>query len=250
MTLFFSILADVIIVAILVLFTVFIAKQGFAVTVHYIGKTWLSLFISMVISPLISTVIHDLFLSDTITNGIFNTLNNIVSNNPNGYSIAELFATLPEGFVSFLSHLGISLPELEAIYGPATEASEEILFAIAERIALPTADTVSSIVSYGLGFIIPYFFFKWINAKIRNIKNCEEKGKLFLLRMDTVCGVITGFGIGAAVVILLCTVVFTIFQIIMAFNAQSAVMEVYNRSFIFRFISSFDILGIVMNLFS
>ena len=204
----------------------------------------------MVISPFFSAIIHDLFLSDTITNGIYNTLSNIVANNPNGYSISELFASLPGGFVSFLSYHNISLPELEAIYGPATEASEEILLAIAERIALPTADTVSTIVSYGLGFIIPFFFFKWLNAKIMSIKDSEEKGRVFLRRMDTACGVITGFAIGAAVAILASTVVFTIFQIIMAFNAESVVMEIYDKSFIFKFISSFDILGIIMNLFT
>ena len=243
--LFFSILIDVLLVGLFVFFTIWFSKYGFIRTVYKIGKAWLSLFTSFAIGPFVSGRIRDWFLSSSITNGINSTLTNIVENNPNGYSIGELFANLPNGFVSFLAHNNISLPDLEAIYGSSTEASGDILYAIAERIAVPTADMIASISGYLLGFIIPFVFFKWLDAHI-----WRQKKVPFYRYVDIVFGSIVGIVIGVASAVALSTLIFTVFQIVMAFNAESVVMQIYTDSFVFEFINKLDVWGMVTGMFS
>ena len=109
-----SIVIDVLLVIVVAIFVVYFTKMGLTKAIDIVGRQWLSLFISMATGPLISDRIKAWFLSPSVTGGIHRTLVDIVENNPNGYSISELFLNLPQGVIHFLEQFRISLPELEA----------------------------------------------------------------------------------------------------------------------------------------
>ena len=163
-----SIVMDVVLVGIFLWMLILFTKQGFAYTIYKIGKTWMSLFCSMILGPWVSGFLEKLFFRRVITNGVYRTLADLIENNANGYNLQELFNNLPQHFINFLDYNGINLAELEAEYGSYTEASEEIIRAMADKIANPCIGMVSSIIGHVIGFIVPLIFFTWLGYKIRS----------------------------------------------------------------------------------
>ena len=239
-----SIAIDILLVAVLAVFSVLFTRSGFARTVYRIGKTWLSVFMSLVIGPAVSKLINAIFMSDSITNGICKTLEKTLEKSTTGNNIKALFENLPDGFVSFLEWFKISLPELEVTYGSATEPSHEMLMEISRCLAAPLASFATNIFGYIVSFLITFFFFKWINFQIR-------KRRIPLLRyIDHIFGFIVGTSIGIAAIIGISIVTHTIFQVVVAFNGQSEILTIYEKSYIFKFLAELDVVGIFKQLFS
>jgi hypothetical protein len=239
-----SIVIDILLVAVVVVFTVGFTRYGFARTAYKIGKTWLSLFISLAIGPWLSGAIEGLIMSGVITNGICDTLSGVLANSTTGYNLEALFEHLPSGFVSFLEHFNISIVELEAEYGSATEPNREMILEIARRIASPLASLISNLLGHIIGLVGPFFFFKWLEFKIRQRKHH------FLRHIDHAFGCVVGLAIGCAIVLGASMLLHTIFQVIVAFNANSTVMSIYDNSIVFKFVGGFDIIGLLKQLFS
>ncbi len=239
-----SIVIDLILVAVFAGILILFARYGFAETVHKIGKVWLSLFISIGLGPLISTPIHNWFLSSAFTGGVSNTLENIVNNNPNGYNLAELFQNLPTAMVRFLDSYNISSADLEAEFGSLAQVTPDMLQAISERIAEPCAAAVSGIAGNFLGWIIPLIFFNWLEYKIRKTE------KMFYYYADKVVGYITGIALGYCAVLGISLVIHTIFQSIVAFDVNTGVVAIYENSYIFKFVSEFNLWGVLSGFFT
>ena len=239
-----SIAIDIVLVLVLLIFSIRFTRVGFARTVFRIGKTWLSLFTALVMGPIISGRIEAWFLSDKITNGICTTLETTLSTSTTGYNIKALFEQLPSGFVSFLEWFKISIPELEATYGSATEPNHDMLMEISELLAAPLATFASNLFGHIICFLITFFFFKWINLQIR------KRRIPFLRYIDHIFGFIVGTSIGCAVVVGGSILARTVFQIILAFNGESNIMSVYDNSYIFKFLGELDVIGIFSQIFS
>ena len=240
---FWSIVIDVALVAVLVLFIVSYTRNGFVGTLIKLGQNWLSLLVSFVISPLVSGLLQDLFLFRWISNGIQGTLTTIIETNPNGYNLSELFSNLPAGFVGLLNHFNISLPALEAEFGSATTASESILAEIANRIAAPCSSAIASILAYIICFILTKLAIKWLDWKLR------QRRSSFFRKVDGVMGFIMGTVIGLCAVFGITWVTYTVFQLIIVFDASNPIFTVYENSYVFKFIKEFDFIGLFKNIY-
>ena len=239
-----SIFIDCLLVITFVAFIISFTKNGFAGTIIKIGKTWISLFFSAVLNPMVSERIHEWFLYGSITKGINNTLTNLVENNPNDYNLSQVFAKLPEGFLNFLKNYNISLAELEAEYGSATEATDSILLEISRKIALPCSEMISSIIAYIICFVASFFFFRWLHLKIK------QRRSPFFRVLDGIMGFMIGVSLGCCAMFALSAVIFTIFQVIIVFDANSPVTSIYENSYVFKFVNQFDIIGFIKNLWN
>lgn len=252
-----SILIDVLLVALFAVFLVWFAKYGLARTVSKIGKTWLSFACSVFLAPRFAAFIQNLFLQKVITNGIYSTLKALVENNVNGYNIQQLFQNLPEGLLRFLEHYNVSIAALEAEFGASTSATANIVQAISLRIATPCVEMLSSIIAFLFCFFIPLIFFHVMNKQIRNItkkdKNNSKKfsyvKSLVLFYSDKVLGILVGLVIGGCAALGVSILIHTAFQTVIAFNATSSVMEIHAASHVFKFLSNFDVMGIIRQLF-
>jgi len=229
--------------AVFLFFVILFWKYGFARAIYKIGKNWMSVLCSALIGPKVSEFLQRLFLRKAITGGIQNALTTVVENNANDYNLEQLFANLPEGFSKFIGNYGVSFEALEAEFGSATYASPEIISAISERLAAPCIDMVSSIIGHVVGFIVPCVFFWWLNRKIRRSR------KPFFRIVDRVSGVIIGLCVGYIAVVFASLFLQTMFQVVLAFDMNNGVLQVYEKSFIFRFLSKFDTLGAIRNIF-
>ena len=230
-----SIIVDLLLVIIFIGVLVFFTKYGLERAIEKIGKAWLSLAITFIISPWITGLLEELFFNDLLTNAVYASLTDLIEHNANGYNLAEVFEHLPAGFVSFLDSLGASLEALEAEFGSYTTASNEIMHAMAERIATPCVNIISTIIGLIIGFVIPFLFFRWLSVAIRDnhvpfFRVCDHIGGFFV-------GAIGGYFLALGLALLTRTT----FQVIIAFDASNDLMPIYYDSYVFRFLGEFDI---------
>ena len=238
-----SILIDVVLVVVFISFVLSFTRNGFAGTIIKIGKTWISLFFAFVVNPTVTGMLNEWVLYRPIENGINNTLLNLLKSNPNGYNLGQLFEKLPSGFLDFLNYFGISISALEAEYGSATDATEEIILDISGKIASPCSSAISSILAYIITFIASLIFFAWIARKIK------QRRTPFFRFVDGVMGFVIGTAIGACAVFGLVTLTYTVFQLIIVFDASSPVFSIYENSYVFKFMKELDVIGIIKNLY-
>lgn len=239
-----SIVIDVLLVIIFLAILIFFTKYGLDRALFKIGKAWLALACALVIGPLITNFLEDIFISDFVTNAVHTSLIELIEHNANGYNLAELFASMPENFVNFLDGLGASLSALEAEFGSYTQASEEIIRTMAVRIATPCITAISSIVGLVIGFLIPWLFMKWISYELK-----KDSKHLFFRIFDYVGGFLVGLAVGYACVMGLSILTRTIFQVIVAFDSSILVMPIYEGSFVFKFLAEFDTFGAITSIF-
>lgn len=239
-----SIVVDILLVLVFLFVVAFFSKYGLNRAVMKIGNAWLSLACACIIGPLITNFLEAAFFNDFVGNAVYNTLVGLIEGNANGYNIKELFDNMPEAFVSLLDDLGVGLNALEAEFGAYTEASDEIIHAMASRIAEPCVEVISSIIGSAIGFIIPWVFVRWIHNEIR-------KDRIpFFRTVDYIGGGVVGVAAGYALVLGIALLTKTIFQIITAFNAGIGLMDIYGNSFVFKFIAEFDTFGAIQKLVS
>lgn len=242
MTQTLAILIDLLLVGIFVGFVVLFWKYGFARAVYKIGKTWLSAACSVIIGPWLTSFLQDLFFRNWITNAMYKTVSGLIQNNANNFTIQEIFEHLPEGFVKILGNYQIDPATLEAEFGSLSYTSEELLVAISERLADPCISIFSSMIGHAVGFAVPLFFFMWLNAKIRRSR------KPFFRYVDKVSGVFVGICLGYCAVAFAAVFLQAVFQIILAFDAHNVVLEIYQKSFLFEFMSQFDTVNAIRML--
>ncbi len=239
-----SILVDIILVIIFILFVVFFTKYGLDRALYKIGKAWLALACAFFFGPLITGFLEDAFITNMVTNAVHVSLQDLVAHNANGYNLAELFASMPENFVNFLDNLGASLSALEAEFGSYTEASDTIIKTMAERIATPCISGISTLLGHIVGFVIPWLFMKWIAYELK-----KDAKHTFFRVFDHIGGFLVGVAVGYAAVMGLSIVTSTIFQVVVAFDSSVQIMAIYENSYVFKFLSEFDTIGTINNLF-
>ena len=239
-----SIAIDVILVIIFALFVIKFTKDGFIMTLVKIGGKWLSLFVSLVLNPFVKGRLHNWFFLRPITKGVKSTLVDLLESNPNGYNLSEIFSKLPKAFLGLLEHFNISIAALEDEYGSATEASEAILADIAEKIAIPCSETISGMFAYVICFLFSAIFFWWLRRNVKRIMKYS-----FFRYIDIASGFIIGTVLGLCAVFLLVTVVYTVLQLFVVYDASSPVMGVYSDSYVFKYIKDLDVLGMVKQFF-
>ena len=235
-----SIVIDILIILIFIAVVAFFTKYGLDRAILKIGNAWLSLALTFLIGPWVTGLLEDLFLREVIVGGVYNSLTDLIAHNANGYNLAELFEKLPANFVAFLDGLGASLPALEAEFGAYTEASSEIIQAMAERIATPCVSVISSLVGHVLGFIVPWLFFRWLKYEIQ-----KDNAHTFFRVFDHIGGFVVGVAGGYFIVLALAVLTKTVFQVIIAFDASVELMPIYHNSFVFRFLGEFDTFGAI-----
>ncbi len=239
-----SIIIDIILIVICLLFVIFFTKYGLDRALYKIGKAWLALACAFIFGPLITNFLEDLFITNLVTDAVHGSIKELITHNANGYNLAELFASMPENFVNLLDSLGASLSALEAEFGSYTEASDTIIRTMAERIAAPCISGISSILGHVIGFVIPWLFMKWIAYELKK----DEKHKFFRV-CDHIGGFFVGIAVGYVVVVVLSVLTSTIFQVVIAFDSSIQLMAIYEQSFVFKFLSEFDTIGAITNVF-
>ena len=239
-----SIAIDVILVIIFALFAIKFTKDGFIISLIKIGGKWLSFFLALVLNPFVTNRLHEGFFNRSITNGIENTLTNLVENNPNGYTLSQLFEELPEGFLGLLRYFNVSLPMLEAEYGSSTEATDAIIADIAGRIATPCSMTISRIIAYLICFLISLIFFWWLRKNVERIIKHS-----FFFHLDKMFGFITGTLLGLCAVLAIVAVTYTVFQLFIVYDSSSTIMSVYENSYVFKFINEIDMIKLFKGIF-
>ena len=238
-----SIVVDFSLILVFAAVVFFFARKGLDSAVERLGKIWLDIAFALIVAPILMNLFEVLFFRDLMTDAVHATLVDLISHNANGYNLAELFDSLPANFVNLLDGLGASLSALEAEFGSYTEASDAIIREMAARIAEPCVRAVSSILSFGLGILVPKLFRAWIHHELK-----KDSNRPFFKFLDRVDGLLVGVALGYLAVLGLSIVTRTVFQVIVAFDSSVQVMPIYENSYVFKFIAEFDTFGAIADL--
>ncbi len=229
---------DVLLVLAFIAVVFFFAYFGLAKALSKISSVWLSLIVALVIGPIFTGWFETLFLNGAIKEGVHSALIMYVEGNANGYNLAEMFENIPQGLQEFLHALGADLTTLEAEFGSYSQASEEIVLAMSERIAMPIISIISGLIGMILGLIIPWLVMfilgRWVER--------SDKSK-FIGFIDHVGGLALGVAVGYLAVFLIALLIRTCFRLVVVFDAGIDIMSIYYSSHVFQYLCELDILG-------
>ncbi|MBQ8407255.1 MAG: CvpA family protein [Clostridia bacterium] len=229
---------DFVLIAVLALYTFKHFRLGLMHTVYNIGKFIASMLAAMFFGKQLGYALADGFFEQRITDSVYGKLNEFTGG---GADMSEFFANLPDGFTEFVRLFGVNVDTLREKYGTA-EASEEILRDMAETIANPIVDMISAIVAYVAVFLIVYIVLSIVVKCLKSIKIPILTG------LDKTLGLLLGMVLGLLSASLIATAVYSFLEFLAATNSDSAILDVYNNSYVFKFIYSLRIFEFIRNL--
>lgn len=233
-----SIVADIVLVVVILFFVILFAKTGMAKILKKVGKTIISTLCSLVIGPWATTKVVGI-LRAPITEGTYKSFDKILQNSSTGYNLKEFFGKIPEAASEFLGHMGVNVSQLQASYGMHENASQEIIREMSTIIAEPCFSAIGFIIGHAIAFLVPLIVMWWIARMV------ETRQHPFFRGCDHVVGFINGCVVGYLAALGLAVLFYTFFQTVVAFQPESTIMEIYNNSYVFKFMREFDALGTI-----
>jgi hypothetical protein len=241
---FWSITIDVLLVLVFLFFIIFWAKSGIVARLTDFSKKWLELLCSILLGPFLAGLLANLFLSEWINTGVFNSIQAVVENNANGYTLVELFEHLPEAVQSFFLHMGVDMEVLISKYGATAEVDSAIIADMSGTVSAVIVSVVSTIVGMIVCYWVPKLGFMLAQKLIKD-RNAQGK---FGRTMDHVLGGVVGVVVSYLIVSLLAIGLFLAFQVVLAVDLNAGTMDVYNATYVFKFLREFDLVAALKDL--
>lgn len=197
--------------AILLFSAVFIiwagTSRGFVRSVMSLVSTAAALIAAYAYTPMLSAYIKEKYLTERITNGIFETLKSLsLDTETDFYNLDRLAADLPESFLSILERYHVNLDSfLDKIRG-ITDCTEETVLDFSREVADPTAGVLASSLSFLLIFVAAFIVLALLTSLLDAIFNMPavRSANLFL---GFLFGVIEAAVVVLSLTILLSTLV-------------------------------------------
>lgn len=233
-----SVFIDVIIIGILGFFVIKYCYTGLLCAVLGAGKFIASVAAAVMLGKPLGIFISDNLISDPMTDLVYVRISeNIVS----GEKLSEFFNNIPEAFVKLVRLFGVDMATVQTKYATA-EASDGIIRDMANTISRPISDTVSAMIAYVTIFIITLIVITLLIKALRGIKIPVLTG------IDRLLGLCLGLIIGLLGASLVSTVVYTGLEFFIAVDQNAEIMNVYNDSFVFKYIYELRIFEFIRNL--
>lgn len=213
-------------------------RQGLMYSVYNVAVFLLSLLSAAIFGRPLSAVLSDGFIGNKINEYTYGKITQYVGDSK---SLSQFFSDMPDGFVGFVKLMGGDAEALRESYGNV-DGSEEVLREMADTLSSPFANTVSSIIAYVLLFICTFAVLSIVAFFLKKIKIP------ILSSVDKVLGLILGALLGVFSAALISSAIYSGLEFVAAINDNSAVMDVYYDSRIFRFIYDLRIFDYIRNL--
>ena len=220
-------ITDIIIVAVIVLFTVIGVKRGLAKTILNLAGLVLTAISAYYISSFLSQLIYDAFLKQTV---ITNT-QQIIEQNGIDYALSNCLEAVPQwisGILSFISGIfGISLNEFQNQLSVPSEISLSASQAVESAVA-PVVTSVLAFILIIVLFIVILFIVKKLVKLISKVFNIPV-----IKQINQLLGGIFGLAEGLLIVF----IAVNIFDIVTGFSNPSLLNNELFSGVIFKFFS-------------
>ncbi len=161
-----SLFLDVVIVAVMLITVIVSYKRGFFKSVMSFASSLLAFFAAVFFTPYLSEFLCENVFMTGISAGIAETLGSLLSVSGNALSTEQLFNDMPEALTAIIDRFGVDLDAFTAQFSTSELASPETVAAMADYIARPIAEAISSVVSFFGIFLAALIILKIVTAVI------------------------------------------------------------------------------------
>lgn len=146
------------------------AGRGLVKSVMGLVTSVVSFVVSYAYTPVLAAIIRDKYLSEPITNGIFETLKSLaLDTSTDLYNLSRLAVDMPEPFTSILERYNVNITAFTDKIKDITGCGENTVRAFAEEIAAPTSQIIANCISFILIFIAAYIVLSLLTALLNLI---------------------------------------------------------------------------------
>ncbi|MBR4910666.1 MAG: CvpA family protein [Clostridia bacterium] len=192
-----SILLDLIIIAIIVLWVILSAKHGFVRTLIEVVGFIAAFVIAFTVSPPLADMTYEGFIKSTIVSSVDKNLNI-----ENADAADKLWDSLPDVAKNYAGGLGISRDTLKTEVESASGSTEQVIEQISDKTVKPAVSKVLSIIYSTVIAIVLLIVFKLLAKLINKVVNISVAGGL-----NAVLGGLLGILKGAAFALIVCMVI-------------------------------------------
>ncbi len=234
MTIFF----DVLIVAVFLFSTIKYWRKGLIQAVLGFGKFIAAIIAAAALGRPVALWINDTFLSKWISDGVYSKISTYIVD---GQSLSEFFNGIPEGFRKIVELCGGEMATLIERYG-SEQASNDLIYDMAQTISTPLANAASAIMAYGLIFLVSLLIFSLVCLMFKKIEIP------IVSTIDKILGLCLGLILGILGAAIIATVGHTVLEFISATSGNLEIIDWYNNSYVFKFVNELKIFSFIRGL--
>ncbi len=141
------------------------AGRGFVKSVMGLVTAVVSFIAAYAYTPVLAEIIREKYLSDKITDGIFETLKSLAFDTDTDlYNLDRLAADMPEPFTSILERYNVNISVFTEKIKGITGCGENTVRAFSEEIAKPTSQIIANCISFILIFFAAFIVLSILTA--------------------------------------------------------------------------------------
>jgi uncharacterized membrane protein required for colicin V production len=229
---------DIILAALIITLAVRHCIKGFMHSVYNVAKFLVAGIAAIIFGKPIGAWISDSFMKPKMSGFVYEKISGFVGGNE---SLAEFFNNIPAGFIKLTNLFGMDIGALKEQYGNA-ENSEAVLREMSDNFSSPLANTISAIIAYVAVFVVVFLILMLVFFLLEKIKLPLFTG------IDKLLGLALGIVLGLLSASLISTAVYSLLEFLAAMNPDSEILNLYNESYVFKFIYNLKIFEFIRNL--
>ena len=146
------------------------AGRGLVKSVMGLVTSVVSFIVAYAYTPVLADIVRDKYLSEPITNGIFETLKSLAfDTNTDLYNLDRLAVDMPEPFTSILERYNVNITTFTEKIKGITGCGENTVRAFAEEIAKPTSQIIANCASFIVIFLAAFIVLSLLTAVLNLI---------------------------------------------------------------------------------
>ncbi len=232
-----GVLVDVLILGFLVFIPIYYYRKGLLSSILGFGRFIISVISASFLGKYLADYLADGYIGNTLTHSVYNKITSFVD----GKALSDFFNSVPRGFLRLVELFGADIEKLEEKYSTA-QSSDEVLREMAEGIAMPVAETVSSILAALVVFFVTYIAVTVVIFLLKHVKIP------IITSFDRLLGLGLGIIVGILGVSLASTVLYSLLEFLSASRNDAEIMNVYNNSWVFKLICNLRIFEFIRKL--
>ncbi len=196
-----SIILDVILIAILVLFIATAVKKGFMLSLLELVAVVVSFAAAFMFSPTLAQGVYDGFVEQTLLETLKAQLSENVNASGTIENIQLTISSLPEFVVNFANSIGFDIAAVSSSISSADLSAENLATELVTKIAEPMVVGVITVIAFIILAIVLCIALKFVAKLLSKVFNLPIVGKV-----NKALGGILGGVKGIAVLVFICTI--------------------------------------------
>ena len=233
-----SIFFDILIVAFFLFPTLKYWRKGLIQAVLGFGKFIAAVVAAVLLGRPVALWMNETFVSKWISDGVYSKISTYIVD---GQSLSEFFGGIPEGFKKIVELCGGEVSALFEMYG-SEQASNELIYDMAQTIAAPLSNVASAIMAYGVVFLVVLLILSIVCLMIKQIEIP------IISTVDKLLGLVLGLVLGIMGAAMIATVAHSVLEFVTAISGNYDIMNAYDNSFVFKFVNEIKIFSFVRGL--